>query len=250
MTEDWRYFPCTMGESTAFIFVDVGITETIDRAPANLVKIRLAYKNPHPNGLPSDEEFYAVGSIERALETFVTETSGWYIGRVTVDGHRHFYVYSAKEEAHWSSFLDSLSATTGYQLEADTRSDPQHEGYWQDLYPTDDDWQVINDLAVIDAIDRNGDNGTEPRQIDHWVYFGNQTGMLPFLTWARSEGFTHDEANSSSTDDGRYCLRLSHHGPAEITEISHRTIALRRKALEYGGEYDGWETPVVSSKSS
>jgi hypothetical protein len=27
--------------------------------------------------------------------------------------------------------------------------------------------------------------------------------------------------------------------------ISHRTIALRRKALEHGGDYDGWETPVV-----
>jgi hypothetical protein len=27
--------------------------------------------------------------------------------------------------------------------------------------------------------------------------------------------------------------------------ISRRTIALRRKAQEYGGQCDGWESPVV-----
>jgi hypothetical protein len=40
-------------------------------------------------------------------------------------------------------------------------------------------------------------------------------------------------------------VRLQHVGAATIESVSRRTIALRRKAEEHGGKYDGWETPVI-----
>jgi hypothetical protein len=30
-----------------------------------------------------------------------------------------------------------------------------------------------------------------------------------------------------------------------LNDITSHTLALRRKAVEYGGDYDGWETPVI-----
>ena len=250
MTEEWQYFPCAMGENTAFIFLDVGVAKTLEKAPPTLVTIRLAYKKATPNGLPTDEEFEPVRSIEKALEDFVNETSSWYVGRVTVAGHRHFYVYSSVEETRWWTFLESLSASHGYKLQMALSSDPQHQRYWQELYPTDDDWRVIHDLRVIDALKKEGDDGTAPRQVDHWVYFESEAATSPFLKWALDERFTHDKANSHNVDDGKYCLRLCHEGPATINSISARTIALRRKALEHGGDYDGWETFVIRGRNT
>jgi hypothetical protein len=57
VSDDWRFFPCTIGEDSALVFVDVGLAKTIGSAPANLVKARLKYKSPAPNGLPTNEEF-------------------------------------------------------------------------------------------------------------------------------------------------------------------------------------------------
>jgi hypothetical protein len=245
MTDDWRYFPCSMGDNTAFIFVDVGIAKTIANEPSKLVKVRLTYKNPGENGLPTSAEFEGARSIEDALEKFANERSSRYVGRVTVAGCRHFYVYSSADETEWKTFVDALSVSTGYEFATAVREDPQHESYWQDLYPTDDDWQVIHDLGVLDALHKEGDDGTTPRQIDHWIYFATEEAAVPFLAWAEQEGFTHDKAHSHEAKDGKHCVRLYHNGPATLKAISARTIALRRNAATHGGEYDGWEAPVL-----
>jgi hypothetical protein len=235
-----------MGDDSAFVFVDVGIAKTIGSAPTNLVRARLKYKSPAPNGLPTDGEFEAARAIEDALEEFATETSSFYIGRVTVAGHRHFSVYSWHAAARWQPFVNALAARTGYELEVSFRDDPQHEGYWHDLYPTDDDWRVIHDLELLDELRKRGDDGNAERPIDHWVYFDDETAAAPFVKWAVAEDFAHDARYSRRTDDGKYCVRLHHVGVATIQSVSRHTIALLRKAQEHGGKYDGWETPVVT----
>jgi hypothetical protein len=68
---------------------------------------------------------------------------------------------------------------------------------------------------------------------------------MPFVAWAESADFTHDAKYPRRAEDGTFCVRLHHVGTAAIDAISRRTIALRRKAQEYGGKYDGWESPVV-----
>ena len=249
MSDDWRFFPCTMGEDSAFVFVDVGIATTIGSAPTNLVKARLKYKAPAPNGLPTNEELEAARAIEDSLEKFAAETSSAYVGRVTVAGHRHFFVYSWHAAARWQPFVDALAAQMGYELEVSVRDDAQHQAYWHDLYPTDDDWRVIHDLDVLDQLRKHGDDGNAERQIDHWVYFDSESATAEFVAWAKDDGFTHDATHSHRTDDGAYCLRLHHVGPATIESVSRRTIALLRKAHEHGGKYDGWETPVIKGKN-
>jgi hypothetical protein len=166
--------------------------------------------------LPTHEEFEPVRSIEDALEKLATETSSWYVGRVTVAGHRDFFVYSWHAAARWQPFVSALAAQTGYELEVSVRDDPQHAGYWHDLYPTDDDWRVIHDLEVLDQLRKRGDDGHAERQIDHWVYFDNEKAATEFVTWAEAESFTHDTKYSRLTDEGTYCVRLHHIGPATI----------------------------------
>lgn len=248
MSDKWDYYPCSMGEDAASIFVDLGIRDEIKNAPAFLARLQLHYNKLHENGLPVAEEFEPAKKAEDELSSFSESAGGWYVGRVTVGGCRYFYVYSNGSEESWEKFSDELSKSSGYKIEVSFRDDPEHEAYWNELYPTEDDWQVIKDLRVIEQLKEHGDDGSASRLIDHWSYFPDQISPAPFISWATGQGFTHDLKHSGSCDDGRYCVRLSHNGTTKLADITHRTIALRRKASELGGDYDGWETPVLAGK--
>lgn len=251
MTESndkWHFFPCLMGDDQAFIYLNTGISDKITAAPASLAKLRLAYKSPRDNGLPTNEEFEAVSAIENRIAIFSKEANDWYVGRVTVGGHRIFYVYTSKDEQDWMEFIDTLGAESGYDIRLAYRDDPDHKGYHDDLYPTEDDWQVIKDLQVIENLESHGDDGSESRKVDHWIYFDDKPSSVDFVIWAENDRFTEEPEHSHETDDGKYCVRLFHQGTLKIGDISSHTIALRRKAAEYGGDYDGWETPILKPK--
>ncbi len=248
MSDEWRFFPCTMGEDPAFIFLDVGIRDTIDKqAPPNLVRLCLTYKSPSPNGLPTEKEFEPVKAIEDKIELFSQQNNHWYVGRITVDGHRYFYIYTFESDEYWRNYASNLSSDTDYKLVSSFRDDPKHGGYWNELYPTADDWRVINDLSVLKALEERGDDGAASRKVDHWIYFDTEENAQPFITWATSNGFTFSPEESHTTEDSQYCVRLHHHGTLELSDITSHTIALGKKAEEFDGDYDGWEVPVVKS---
>ena len=246
MNDEWQFFPCSMGDDQAFVFLNVSIAEGISKAPATLAKLTLTYKSPKPDGLPAREEFQPVKEIEDRIGEFSEKTGDWYVGRITVAGTRRFYIYTARREQDWADFLKLLGDESGYEIALSYRDDPQHQGYKDDLYPTADDWQVIKDLGVIDCLKRDGDDGSAARKVDHWVYFSNRGASVDFVIWAENDRFTLEPEYSGERDDGSYCVRLFHHGTLKIGDISSHTIALRRKASEHGGEYDGWEAPVLS----
>jgi hypothetical protein len=218
------------------------------RHPKLLAKLRLTYKSPNPNGLPTNAEFEPAKQIEDRIAVYAKEKGDWYVGRVTVGGHRFFYVYTAKDELAWRDFASKIGGDSGYEIRLSFREDAGHSGYHDDLCPTEDDWQVIKDLRVIENLEKEGDDGSQSRKVDHWVYFDDKASSVDFVIWAESDRFTEESELSRSTDDGKYCVRLFHHGTMKIGDISSHTIALRRKATEHGGDYDGWEAPILKPK--
>jgi hypothetical protein len=247
---DWKFFPCQIGNDLAFVYVDVAADQDIDRAPPTLVKVRLTYQAPRPNGLPTSEEFEPVRAIEQSLERFARRNKDRYVGRITRGGHRVFYFYTRREKSEWGEFLDRLVHKSGYQLAMSAMSDRRHAGYRKELYPTPDDWQVITDIGVVEALRREGDVEGVRRRIDHWAYFKNAKSAAKFVKWARSGTHQHDAALSGMDEDGEYCVRLYHVGSTRQNELSHHSIQLNRKATELGGHYDGWETQVVRRKTA
>ena len=62
-----------------------------------------------------------------------------------------------------------------------------------------------------------------------------------------ARGYSLDAADT--TDDGKFRVRFAHKGTLRLPDITSHTIALRRKASELGGDYDGWETPVCKHRA-
>jgi hypothetical protein len=246
MSDQWIFFPCQMGEHRASIFFDHGIRDSIDTiAPPHLLKVRVAFKRPRPDGMPTNDEFPNLSALEDGLQALVQQHESRYVGRVTVDGYRHFYIYTPDSEKAWEARLDTLGASHGFPLVFTFQLDESRDGYWRELFPTDDDWQVIKDLGVIETLHKHGDDGTTSRSVDHWAYFPSQVSAEQFSQWAQRRGYALD--SSDATDDGKFCVRLRHNGTVLLADITSHTIALRRRASELGGDYDGWETPVCKA---
>jgi hypothetical protein len=248
MSDQWIFFPCQMGEHRASIFYDHGIRESIDSiAPPYLLKVRAAFKQPRPDGMPTNEEFPHLTALENGLQALVQQHDSLYVGRVTVDRCRHFYIYTADSEEVWASRLDRLGASHGYELALAYEPDERRDGYWKELFPTDDDWQVIKDLRVIEVLQEEGDDGTASRQVDHWAYFSSQAAADSFSNWVHERGYVL--VSTDIADDGEICVCFWHRGTIELADITSHTITLCRKANELGGNYDGWETPVCNKSA-
>ncbi len=245
MSEEWRYFPCTIGDDQAFIFVDVGIRETIDdEAPTKLARLRLRYKDPHENGLPKEAESEQAKALEDRLEEIVRQRESWYVGRVTSAGHRHFFIYTGAAEGVWSDIAATLARDFDYRIDLAFETDPEHRGYWDHLYPTADDWQVIKDMMVLENLEEHGDDGTAVRQVDHWAYFDSYEKALSFLAWVKLNRFESEDTKPHKTDGGEYSIKFHHQTDLLLQTITGHTLKLRCKAEELGGEYDGWGTSI------
>ena len=248
MSDHWEFFPCQMGDHRAFIFYDHGIRESIDSIEiSTAVRFRLTYKAPRDNGLPTDEEFDAVADIEDRLTDFIESNQGIYVGRVTVDGHRYFHTFCAAPKDRIDTFLSELRSATGYAIEVLFKDDPEKESYWKELYPTEDDWQMILDRRVVDQLRKSGDDGSIARCIDHWAYFATEAGARDYADWASENRFSIKKlAATDYKGDRKWCVQFNRDDAADLYSINHVTYQLRHKAKELSGEYDGWESPVVN----
>lgn len=245
MTDHWIYFPCRIGDDLAFIFYDHGLRELLeDLEGSRLLRVKIALEAPHENGLPTQEEFPALSAWEDAFQEVVADAEGAYVGRVTVAGSREFLAYVDGDAAAWEKRLAPLEADHGYAAAIGVEDDPDHRGYWDDLFPSDHDWQVIQDLKVIDALAERGDDLTLARRIDHWATFDAREKAVAFQAWAEAEGFEVEGILEPDATNDAWAVRLHHVGNPRVDEVSPITIRLADAAREQGGEYDGWETSV------
>lgn len=248
MSDHWEFYPCTMGEHQAFISIDIGISDQLSKhSPAKLLKVLLVYKAPSDNGLPTNEEFEPVSAIEDQIQDYADSRGDLYVGRITVAGQRHFFVYVQ----NWSGYAEKLAEigrNHGYDLKQAEIEDHGHSQYWDYLWPTDSDWRIISDMKVIQALENAGDDHSIPRPVDHWVYFDNLEAAVGFKDWAVEFGL--EEVCSVQAVEKGHLVRLKHVGTIELNALSRITLALTHKAIGAGGDYDGWETQVMRTSDA
>ena len=247
MSEEWLFFPCNMDGKTAFIFFDNGISDTIDEtAPPLLLCARLNFKQLADDGLPTRDEFDALTAVEDDLQKLVDEHGAMYVGRVTVDGHRNFHVFTKEDAKAWEPRLKALGQRHGYPLSFTVEADPERKGYWKHLYPTPDDWQVIQDQQVLDVLSQHGDDGSESRLVEHWAYFPTEPEARRFCDWLKDNGYAL--VAMEPDEDDQISVNFSHESAVTLPVITSHTIELRQRASEFGGDYDGWEAIVCEEE--
>jgi uncharacterized protein (TIGR01619 family) len=256
MSKGWLFFPCNMEDKTAFVFFDHGISDTLDDVAGDLLlSVKVTFKAPREDGLPTNDEFDALKALEDDLSDLAEQHDALYVGRVSVDGKRHFQLFTDEPETVWAPRVAALGERHGYPLRMTLREDKEHAGYWDELYPTADDWQVIADMSVLDALEEQGDDGSQVRLVEHWSYFPTEAEAGRFSSWLKDNGYAIDANKPGDEDDpeednGQICVRFSHETALGLDDITSHTIELRRQAEAFGGEYDGWECVVCAAEDA
>jgi hypothetical protein len=245
MSDLWEVYQCQIGEYPAFISYDDGIRHSIAAvAPPVLIRVRVKFLAASDAGLPAGEEFASLSALEERLEEEVSRWRGLYVGRVTVAGSRYFHVFADAPAHEISASLRRVSEGTGYEIGYVQVADPEFSGYWRDLYPSEEERQVIENSKVLESLKRLGDDHSIPRRIDHWCYFDTPAARSEFESWALATGFQRAGHTEPTEANGQYGLRVHAVARPETEEITEVTLSLLRRAKEFGGDYDGWETKV------
>lgn len=237
-----------MGENKAFIFYDHGLRDRINELDLRVsARISVPFQAPREDGLPTDDEFDALTRLEDELAQEFGKLGGVYVGRVSVDGARHFYAYVDATAAQMDALAAKLTVITGYPAKASVSDDPDKSAYWHTLYPTPDDWRLIQDLKVIEKLQDEGDPLDKARKVDHLAYFDDVEGAGEFKAWLEDEGFDVDWVSDPGDDEDLLGISFSHACRPMLGDVTHHTHRLFNKAEELGGKYNGWGTTVEAA---
>ena len=245
--EQWALYPGEVEGERAWFLVDLAYRGTAaDDLPPRCGRIEIAMLDTGSTGLGSVEEFDAVNQAEGVALANVSEVRN--IARIRLPGRWQYVFYGPAGydfDALAARFRD---AAGGRAVRASANHDPLRLGYLGVL-PNRRQEQWLSDLLVCEGLRESGDDGTTPRRVDHWCYFPNQEAMDRFAGRAQAVGFA---VESRSYADGRtlpHGLQFHREDRADLDSINLVTLGIVEAVAEpaVGGEYDGWETEVVTT---
>jgi len=248
MSDHWELYPCSLDGRMAFVTYDHGFSEEADSLSfANYAGFRAPLRTPTDDGLPHGAEFDTLGELETLLVDAFGDAA-IQVGRVTVGGYRYFHFYTGHDKDTCRALMGKVSEASGYELGIAHEADPERSHYWQTLYPSADDWQVIQDIRVEQSLREGGDPLSEPREVKHWAYFPTAEARAAFIGKVADLVELVSVSDESTIDGERFLAVLRHVGRPDYRSMNPFSIGLRRAAEEAGGDYDGWETQVLAGK--
>lgn len=103
--------------------------------------------------------------------------------------------------------------------------------------------EFIKNEEVRSVLRENGDDCRSPRAIQHYAYFPDAKGQKTYLDFVASRGYRIDDEHNEA--EGRNAWAVIFSQVQIPIRIDSETAILREYAQTLGGDYDGWETPVI-----
>ena len=251
MTEHWAAYLCNVNDKLASIFLDLDLRNTApDAGRPWLLWVWVYFKQPQQDGLSSNEEFATLCEIEDKLNAAMTQScQAMLAGRITTQGRREFYYYGPKP-GEFQSAAEALRLFDGYEFDHGTQHDPQWHQYLNVLYPSPDDLRRILNREVRDVLETEGDQPETPREVLHWSYFPAESNRSDFKAAVQRKGYTVESESHYPEGENAYCICYGKIQQSTAKAIDDSVLELNKLSERFHGEYDGWETQVVSDEGT
>jgi len=247
MTENWKPYICNVNGKLASILVNLGLRDAVPIvAKPWLLWIWVYLQIPRSDGLSDSKEAPTLYEIEDALNLRLAHScQAIACGRITTEGKREFYFYGETNKGLHQAVDQALFAFEGYRFDTGSQKDSEWGHYLEVLYPSEEDAQRIANMDVLDALSEKGDVVTVPREVSHWIYFSAEKFRNLFREAVISAGF---EIISETNSEGAlpFGIVVARAQPVEQASIDRTVIELFHFAKRFDGEYDGWETQVIT----
>lgn len=247
MKENWRSYFCNVNGSLASIFVNLGLKEDAPIASKPwLLWTWVHFQSPRADGLSDGGEFPTLSKIEDTLTSEVSRACGAILsGRITTEGRREFYFYGEIRERFSDAVSTALHRFPEYSFDTGDQEDALWDQYFNVLYPSPEDLERIKNRDVLDVLEEKGDVLTAGREVQHWMYFKTEMSRSRVKDAVGKLGF-RIVSESSVDGDLPFGISFSKVQPVEELSIDATVIELLHLAQQFEGEYDGWETPVIT----
>ena len=252
--QEWNAYRSWIDDNPAVFRLNLALDEV---APIEgfsyCVRITIELKNPDENGFSTNErpQIYAIeDQILRPLQS----DKDILVAVLTVQGEVTWYFYSQAPEALQERLSATWDTSMGYTYQVECSEDKQWNFFLKGLYPNIYEKQTIYNREILSACQENDDQVEVPRPIEHWLYFDTEQDMLTAIEKAAALGFTVYSSEKVEAEEGEedledlgYRLILSKENTP--IDIDGDTWDLIDIALDTHGNYDGWETILVTKKS-
>lgn len=227
--------------------VDLGLRgqAPIEKKPW-LLWVWVYMQTPRPDGLSRSDEAPKLYEIEDAVELQLGRDCGaTFCGRITTENRRELYFYGETIKGLEEAVGAAMASFTGYKFDVGVKNDPRWTHYLDVLYPQSEDFERIKNGDLLDVLTRKGDIPSIPRKVMHWVYFPSSESRSRFSKAAGDAGF-RVESEREVDGERRFSICVYRVQSIEQNEIDETAIQLLHLAEGLNGEYDGWETPVIT----
>ncbi len=138
-----------------------------------------------------------------------------------------------------------MSHFPGYRFSAGDQPDPGWGQYISVLYPSPENLERIANMDLLEELVKKGDVLTLPRRVQHWMSFRSEQSRALFREAAAGVGYGIVKETQS---DGEFAfgITVTRTQPIEQRLIDDTVIELVRLCRSFNGDYEGWETPVVT----
>ena len=111
---------------------------------------------------------------------------------------------------------------------------------------TDREFQIAASRALCETLEEQGDARTQVREINHWAYFPDADSRGDFVERCIEAGFFLRATSEPTGPWEGFGAQLWHRDVPSDEAMEQVTLLLYDLALDYGGDYDGWETRIVA----
>jgi len=247
MNENWRSYFCNVNDHLASIFVNLGIRSEIPIASKPwLLWVWVYFKNSRPDGLSESTDPKLLFEIEDDLSQRLSDACGAIlVGRITTQGRREFYFYGERSQGYEKAVSAAMARSAGYRFDIGNKEDSLWEQYLDVLHPSDRDTERIKNRDVLNVLKEKGDVLTATRQVQHWMYFTSSASRELFKQEVAKAGY-QVEYESLVEGEKPFGISVSRTQPITEVDIDATVLDLLSLAQQFGGEYDGWETPIIT----
>ena len=246
--EDWAIYFCTVGEDQlGSVLVDLGLNEIAPiQSKSTLAAITTFMKNPTEEGLSSAEESEKLNQIEDFfIDKITANHNAIYPGRLKFGGKILSYLYCEDTNDFDNTFEEIKNQFPNYKFEYTIKEENNWRTYFEVLFPSEFEMQVIQNGRVIENIESHGDNLEKERQVDHWIYFKTENDRESFLRSIKDENFEIINKDETGLEDRPFQLRIARVDKVDYENVNEYVMSLWQKAQQHNGDYDGWETFIV-----
>ena len=177
------------------------------------------------------------------------EQKAHYLGSRVIDGWSEFY-FCVSDPKELNSTVKAIFKDCGYVYESNTIKDKKWNFFETQLFPKELEFIHIQSDKIIYLLEEEGDDLTQPRDVEHYVSFATPTQKNRFLNTLSIEGFSFKDeisseefAEESVAFENGIALVKNHAVTKE--EVAKVVNELYEKITLEKGCYEGWSTILV-----